>query len=422
MPVCGIGIGRVAGLRSPHFLEDQQVASHEFQRTLRRRGRGGIRRCRQRRWRRVDQGRPCAAAWQAAQLVAPAVQPDRAVRGDHVDGGHAIQRHRLVDQRALRTRHVELGRVDHAALRMILSRRRHQQQQVGQFEAQVVAAGQRHQRARIAAFVHAVVDQPRMPAHRDASARGAQVGFGGDRVLVVAEVIGGVRQRLHQRDAEVRHVTLLPRRHVQREAVEEQLAEAGVVLGEVVDLRRGRRWRHARRLVGAVQRLRAVQAEVQRDAGIARIEAGIGLPAGRVIARGRIHQAQAVRGVVAFAVEHDAQAGVIVHVRFQLGVHAEHAQPGDAVAAADAYVGHAETLRDLAEQVHAQADAVVAHLDVVDAVERAGQPQLFASRRHAAGRQRRAADRAEARMGVRAVHGRLRTKLSLRVSPLARTV
>ena len=424
--MCGIGIGRIAGLRAQHFLEDQQVADSQFQRARRRAC--GIR-CRQqhggrlrRRRRRVDQGRPCAAARQAAQLVAPAVQADRAVRGDHVEASHAIQRHRLVDQRARRPRRRELGRVDDARRRLRRPRRRHQQQQVVQFQTQVVAARQRDEGARIAAFVHAVIDQPRMPAHRDALARGAQVGLGGDRVLVVAELVGGVRQRLHQCDAEVRHVALLPCRHAQREAVEEQLAEAGIVLRQVVDLRRGRRWRHARRLVGAVQRLRAVEAEVQRGAGVARIEAGIGLPARRVVAGGRLHQAQTVRGVVAFAVEHHAQAGVVVQLRFQLGVHAEHAQAGDALAAADAHVGHAEALRNLAEQVHAQAHAVVADLDVVDAVERAGQPQLVAPRRHAAGRQRRAADRAEARMDVRAVHGRLRTKLSLRVSPLARTV
>jgi hypothetical protein len=122
------------------------------------------------------------------------------------------------------------------------------------------------------------------------------------------------------------------------------------------------------------------------------------------------------------AIEQHAQAGIVVQLRLQLGVHAQHAQPGDAVAAADPHVGYAEPLRDVAEQMYAQAPAIVADLDVVDAVERAGQPQFLAPRRHAAGRQRRAADRAEARRFVRGIHGRLRTKLSLRVSPLARTV
>src|SRR6185437_1214415 len=142
----------------------------------------------------------------------------------------------------------------------------------------------------------------------------------------------------------------------------------------------------------------------------------------RGVARGRIHQTQAIRAVVAFAVQHHAQAGVVVQLRLQLGADAEHAQAGDAIAPADAHVRHTQPLRDRAEQVHAQAGAVVAHLDVIDAVERAARAQLVASRWHAARGQCAAADRVEPDAVVRRAHGRLRTKLSLRVSPLARTV
>ena len=50
----------------------------------------------------------------------------------------------------------------------------------------------------------AIVDQPRVAAHRDALAGGAQVRLGGDGVLVVAEVVADVGQQLDQGDAEVR--------------------------------------------------------------------------------------------------------------------------------------------------------------------------------------------------------------------------
>ena len=54
----------------------------------------------------------------------------------------------------------------------------------------------------------AVVDQPRMAPHRDALARGREVGLVGDRVLAVGQVVGGVGQQLDQRDAEVGRRTL----------------------------------------------------------------------------------------------------------------------------------------------------------------------------------------------------------------------
>ena len=60
-----------------------------------------------------------------------------------------------------------------------------------------------HPRARVAAVVHVVVDQQRVAAQRDAAARGVQIRFGGDGVLLVAELVARVRHQLGQRDAHV---------------------------------------------------------------------------------------------------------------------------------------------------------------------------------------------------------------------------
>jgi len=98
-------------------------------------------------------------------------------------------------------------------------------------------------------------------------------------------VIGDISHHLDQRHADIRHVTLLPPGHGDRHAIEEQLPEAGVVLGKIVDVRQGRRRLHARRGHCAVDILRTIEAEADRRAGITRIESGIRPPTGRLIAR-----------------------------------------------------------------------------------------------------------------------------------------
>ena len=106
--------------------------------------------------------------------------------------------------------------------------------------------------AGVAAVVHGVVDQPGVAADRDAAARGAEVGLGGDRVLLVAQVVADVGQQLDQRDARGRPGCARASRGIeQRQPVEHQPAEARVVLGEVVDLRRSAAARAGRRASGA---------------------------------------------------------------------------------------------------------------------------------------------------------------------------
>ena len=54
-----------------------------------------------------------------------------------------------------------------------------------------------------------------MAAHGDALLRGLQVGFVGDRILEVAQIVADIGEQLDQRDPEVGHVSLLPVRHDQ---------------------------------------------------------------------------------------------------------------------------------------------------------------------------------------------------------------
>ena len=91
-------------------------------------------------------------------------------------------------------------------------------------------------RSRVAAVVHPVVEQARVPPHRDAPARRAEVGLRRHRVLVVAELVADVREQLDERDLEVGRVALVPVGRDHGHPVEHQPPEARVVLGQVVDL------------------------------------------------------------------------------------------------------------------------------------------------------------------------------------------
>ncbi len=97
--------------------------------------------------------------------------------------------------------------------------------------------GEVHEGPGVAAVVHPVVDQPRVLLRRDPLAGGVEVGLVGHRVLEVAEVVALVGQQLEERDAEVGRVALEPGRVQLRDQVEQQPAEARVVLGQVVDER-----------------------------------------------------------------------------------------------------------------------------------------------------------------------------------------
>ena len=202
----GIGVLGPAGARVAHLLEHEHVAGGEAEH-----GRRSAQR---------ELGGP---GGQAAALVAPRVHLDRVARHEQLlDGVHRLELHAVAGWRV----------VDRRGDRPAGGDRRHQR---------VTAIGRRlehHPGPRVAPVVHRVVDQPGVAAHGDAPARRAEVGLAGDGVLVVAEVVGGVGQRLDQGDADVGGAALGPLGHRLAEPVEDQPAERGVVLGEVRQVRR----------------------------------------------------------------------------------------------------------------------------------------------------------------------------------------
>ena len=220
-----------------------------------------------------------------------------------------------------------------------------------------------------------------MPAHRDAPPRRREIGLVGDRILAVGQVVGGVGQQLDQGDAHVGRGTLGPAGREQVEAVQHQPAEAGIVLGQVVDVGRADRPGRARLRLRAVEIRWAFDLEREFDPRQPRIESGR-----RVVAAGVRHQRQRVTRVVAFAVGADHQgARQVVDTVHQarLGLRGQgvgrcapgHADARDALAAVDADVvgRQAEVVAQQAHEQralarHAGRRGTVEHLDEVDRV------------------------------------------------------
>ncbi len=207
----GIGVRREAAHRPDDLLEEQEIARGERGRE-RRRGVG-------RGWRAGGARRQGRAGGEEDGVVARA-QGERVHGLEDLRAGGDRRRHRVRSQheRLLRCAGEEL-RSGGEAVRALGARLDH------------------HEHARVAPVVHEVVEQARVAARRDAPARRAQVGLGGDRVLVVAQVVRGVGQDVQQDHAQVGRVPLAPGGHQDREPVEHQPPEAVEVLGEVVDAR-----------------------------------------------------------------------------------------------------------------------------------------------------------------------------------------
>src|SRR5206468_148985 len=146
-------------------------------------------------------------------------------------------------------------------------------------------------------------------AHRNALTGGPQVSLGGDSVLVVAEIVADVRQHLDQHDADIGDVRLLPVRHSQREAIENQLAKAAVVFSEIVDLRVRARWRRALGRLLAIEVGRAPGAEIEDHGTVERIEAVHRLIGGTAVLV-ELYEAERVIGEVAGAVDTDFETVV----------------------------------------------------------------------------------------------------------------
>ena len=306
----GIGVRGGPRLGTDDFLEDQHVARGEME--LRPgRGRGGsggrgllrlpFRRralVRLDRWPWVDpsspqRGRPRASG-QATLPVAPGVEPDLVLPGIEGDLAAGDRLEGLVAAgRCL----AQVRLAGHAGQPFNDRGEPH----ILGIEGYRSVGLEAYPGPGIAALVQRVVHQPGVAAHRDALPSGAQIGLGGDGVLVVAEMVAGVGEHLDDGDAQVRHVALPPLGHHQGQAVQHQLPEAGVVLGEIVDLRLVPRLRRAHPFRLAVQVARAVHLEGEGDAVVVRIERGMG-PEDAVLVL--LDDSQQVSGEVSFAVGH----------------------------------------------------------------------------------------------------------------------
>ena len=66
----------------------------------------------------------------------------------------------------------------------------------------------------------------------------SRVGLGGDRILLVAELVAGIGDQLGQRDAHVGFAGRTPCRQELVQAVEQDGAERAVILGQIIDRRR----------------------------------------------------------------------------------------------------------------------------------------------------------------------------------------
>ena len=76
-----------------------------------------------------------------------------------------------------------------------------------------------------------------MAPHRNPMARRPQIGFGCYGILTITEPITYVSQQLHQRHAEIGGIALTPVRKEHGHTVKDELAEARVILGEIIYLR-----------------------------------------------------------------------------------------------------------------------------------------------------------------------------------------
>ena len=209
-----------------------------------------------------------------------------------------------------------------------------------------------------------------MPPQRDPSARGVQVGFRGHRVLLVAELVGDVGEKLDEGDLQIGHVPFDPVGHGQRHPVQQQPGEAVVVLGRVVDNRERRRNRRAGSAVGAVVIGGAGGAESEGCARVTRVEARVG-PIARPAVRVSLDHAERVGRAVSGPVDGDDHRVVELRVVGTLNLDSAHGDAGNPPAAVDTDVGGPQATGPrpcgrLAEKRDGEGTAVVAGLDRVD--------------------------------------------------------
>ena len=143
--------------------------------------------------------------------------------------------------------------------------------------------------AGVAAVVHGVVEQAGMPAQGNAQPGGAEIGFGGDGILLPGYLVADMGQHLDQHDGLVRRAALGPPRHQRGEPVQHEAAEAVIILGEIVNRRVRPHLGRADMAGATVEVGGAAGLERERDDGQFRIEA-VRRVGGGIGGRARQHQ------------------------------------------------------------------------------------------------------------------------------------
>ena len=236
-----LGIGGGAQIWAVHLFECQQGPRHQGP---------GVMRIEDQLLASVVQGGADRPLGETALVVAPGVKLDAIVRAVQGEIRHRLEHLRARVQRGLQVGVGDVGpletvgHADEGRVRGEGQALRQAGRRGGRVRERILArAGRRitladldvHERARVRPFARRVVEEPRVAAQRRPMPRGPQIRLVRDGVLKVAELVGRVRQKLDDGDADVRLAPFRPLGKRLREPIQHQLLEARVVLGEVID-------------------------------------------------------------------------------------------------------------------------------------------------------------------------------------------
>src|SRR6266852_703688 len=170
---------------------------------------------------------------------------------------------------------------------------------------------------------------------------------------------------------------LLPVRHDQRQPIQDQLAEAGIILGEIIDLGLIALRRRADLLRLAIKIGWTPRLEVEVDRIVARVEAVHRLT-GRAPVIIELHQTQYICREITVLIEVNYQIIVEGRIGLVMDPQSGHANIEDAASPGDSDVGFLHLGRRLAEEENLKAKLIVAYFNEVKAEQR-GLPHIVAA-------------------------------------------
>src|ERR1700674_4329402 len=248
--MCGVRIRGIPGDRAKDFLKNEHISDLQVQKTNGSRGavggcagsgrwRDGRSGC-GRRPKRWSDGRTCGngcnlwrlrgslsiaayldpfvdescrgcAFWQATPSVAPGVKGNFIVRRIEKDGLVRVLHERFENfVAALRDGFQVIG-LEYPGCRR--AGESSDEIEVTWLERRFGIDRQDHPGACVAAFMHPIIDKTSVASDRDALTRGPKVSFGGNCVLIVAERVAYIGEKLDKHDTQVRNMAFLPRGH-----------------------------------------------------------------------------------------------------------------------------------------------------------------------------------------------------------------